>query len=66
MIRKAHRVLSIVFTLLVLVNIGLNFAPELEQVALWIGVLTLVPLMLLMVSGLYLFVLPYRRRHEAP
>lgn len=63
-IRKAHRALSIVFTVLVVVNIALNFAPELEQVALWIGILTLVPLFLLMLSGLYLFALPYLRRTQ--
>ena len=62
--RKAHRVLSITFTVLVIVNIALNFAPELEQVALWVGVVTLVPLFLLMLSGLYLFAQPYLRRSQ--
>jgi hypothetical protein len=47
-------------------NIILNFVvvgPE--QLALWVGVLTLVPLALLMLSGLYLFVLPYTARWRA-
>lgn len=59
-IRQAHRWLSIIFTTLVVVNIVLNFliqAPE--QLALWVGLATLLPLALLMFSGLYLFVLPY-------
>ena len=63
-IRQAHRALSIVFTVLVVINIALNFAPELDQVALWVGLVTLVPLFLLMLSGLYLFVLPYLRRRS--
>ena len=65
-IRQTHRLLSITFTVLVVVNIILNFVvvgPE--QLALWVGVLTLVPLALLMLSGLYLFVLPYTTRWRA-
>lgn len=60
--RKAHRVLSITFTLFVIANIVLNFVPAPEQLGFWVGVLTLVPLVLLMLSGLYLFALPYLRR----
>ena len=62
-IRQAHRVLSATFTVLVIVNIILNFVtPGSEQLAFWVGILTLLPLALLMLSGLYLFVLPYRTR----
>ena len=58
--RQTHRWLSIVFTLLVLVNIVINiFASAQEQLVLWVGLLTLLPLFLLLFSGLYLFVLPY-------
>ena len=58
--RQTHRWLSIVFTLLVLVNIIINiFASAQEQLVLWVGLLTLIPLFLLLFSGLYLFVLPY-------
>lgn len=65
-IRQTHRWLSITFTVLVLVNIVLNFvAPAPEQLALWVGVLTLLPLALLMLSGLYLFVLPYATQWRA-
>jgi uncharacterized protein (DUF983 family) len=42
------------FTVLVIVNIVLNFvATGSEQLTLWVGVLTLVPLVLLMLTGLY-------------
>jgi hypothetical protein len=62
-IRQTHRFLSVTFTVLVIVNIILNFvSPGPEQLAFWIGILTLLPLALLMLSGLYLFVLPYRTR----
>lgn len=64
-IRQGHRWLSIAFTALVLVNIVLNFvATGQEQLALWVGGFTLLPLALLMLSGLYLFVLPYVRRRS--
>lgn len=59
-IRQTHRWLSIVFTVLVLVNIALNiFASGQEELTLWVGLLTLLPLFLLLFTGLYLFVLPY-------
>lgn len=62
-IRQTHRWLSIAFTVLVLVNIVLNFvAPGPEQLATYVGLFTLLPLVLLMLTGLYLFVLPYRLR----
>mgnify|MGYP003576511181 FL=1 len=65
-IRQTHRWLSITFTVLVIVNIVLNFvAPASEQLTLWVGLVTLLPLALLMVSGLYLFVLPYLIRRRA-
>jgi len=65
-IRQIHRWLSIVFTVLVIVNIVLNFvAPGPEQLTLWVGLLTLLPLALLMLTGLYLFVLPHARRWRA-
>ncbi len=68
-IRQTHRWLSITFTILVIVNIVLNFvAPAPEQLTLWVGLLTLLPLALLMLTGLYLFAQPYlaRRRAEQP
>jgi hypothetical protein len=52
-----------VFTTCVLANVVINVAfAGREQLALWAGLATLVPLFVLLFSGLYLFVLPYRRR----
>ena len=59
MIRQGHRWISILFTLAVLVNIA---AMTQGQPPLWIGLLALFPLILLLVSGLYLFALPYIAR----
>ena len=65
-IRQSHRWLSIVFTLLVLVNIVLNiFASAQEQLVLWVGLSTLLPLLLLLFTGLYLFVLPYTTKRRS-
>lgn len=62
-IRQTHRWLSITFTVLVVVNIVLNFvAPAPESVVLFVGIVTLFPLILLMITGLYLFALPYVTR----
>ncbi len=56
LIRQTHRWLSIAFTLAVIVN--LVALMQKEQVV-WVGLLALFPLILLLVSGLYLFTLPY-------
>lgn len=62
-IRQTHRWLSIAFTLAVVVNIVVNFiASGQEELALWVGLATLLPLSLLLFTGLYLFVLPYSTR----
>ena len=59
-VRETHRWLSIVFTLLVIANIVVNIVPlGQETLTLWVGLLTLLPLFLLLFTGLYLFVLPY-------
>jgi hypothetical protein len=55
-IRQAHRWLSIVFTVAVVINV---VAMRQEKPAVWVGLLALLPLALLLFSGLYLFVLPY-------
>ena len=55
-IRQIHRWLSIVFTLAVIANL-VALAQNIQ--ALWIGLLALFPLILLLVTGLYLFALPY-------
>lgn len=59
LVRQTHRWLSIAFTLAVIVNI---LALGQEQPAVWVGLLALLPLVLLLISGLYLFALPYVAR----
>jgi hypothetical protein len=55
-IRRTHRWLSIIFTAFVVANFAVWGRGELAQ---WVGLLTLLPLALLMLSGLYMFILPY-------
>ena len=59
-IRQAHRWLGIVFTLTVIANF-VAIAAVGEPPA-WITYSPLFPLFLMLASGLYLFVLPYRRK----
>jgi hypothetical protein len=58
-VRQFHRWLSIAFSAGVLAYI---VAMGRGQPAAWMGLLALVPLILLLVTGLYLFVLPYAIR----
>lgn len=60
-IRKTHRWLSMVFTLTVLANIVVMSVRE-GQPPAWITYSPLLPLAILMFSGLYLFWLPYRKK----
>ncbi len=55
-IRQTHRWLSAAFTVCVIANFAVMGR---ESLALWVGLLTLLPLALLLFTGLYLFVLPY-------
>jgi hypothetical protein len=55
-IRQIHRWLSIAFTVAVIVNI---VALMQQEQAVWVGLLALFPLVLLLLTGLYLFALPY-------
>jgi quinol-cytochrome oxidoreductase complex cytochrome b subunit len=55
-VRQIHRWLSIAFTVAVIINM---VAMGQGQPALWVGLLALFPLVLLLLTGLYLFVLPY-------
>ncbi len=59
LIRQIHRWLSICFTAGVVVNTGVIFGLAVKQPPFWIYLLALIPLFLLLFSGLYLFVLPY-------
>lgn len=58
-IRQTHRWLSIAFTLAVIVNL---IAMGQKEPVVWVGFLALAPLIVLLLSGLYLFVLPYAAR----
>ncbi len=60
-IRQGHRWLSIAFTAAVVLNIAMLAA---ENPPMWVGFLALAPLILLMFSGLYLFLLPYAARRR--
>lgn len=55
-IRQIHRWLSLAFTLAVIANIA---AMGMTEPAVWIGLLALVPLIPLLMTGLYLFAMPY-------
>lgn len=55
-VRQINRWLSIAFTVAVIVNI---VALVQKEQAVWVGLLALFPLALLLLTGLYLFVLPY-------
>ena len=57
-IRRFHRWTSIVFTVTVIIN---TVAAALQAQAVWIGLLALFPLILLMITGLYMF---FRRTKE--
>ena len=55
-VRQIHRWLSIAFTAAVIVNV---VAMAQKEPALWVGLLALLPLVFLLLTGLYLFALPY-------
>ena len=55
-VRQIHRWLSIAFT----VGVIVNFVAVVQgKYTAWVGLLALLPLALLLLTGLYLFVLPY-------
>ncbi|GGM31263.1 hypothetical protein ACFFX1_46025 [Dactylosporangium sucinum] len=61
-IRQFHRWTSIAFTLSVVIVTVVVVAQE--EPAVWITLTPLLPLGLLLVTGLYMFVLPYVRRRR--
>ncbi len=59
-IRQFHRWMAAIFTLAVIANIVVNFVVKgQKQLALVVGLATLLPLGLLMLTGLYMLALPY-------
>jgi len=62
-IRQIHRWVSILFTVTVIANIvALTLGQGKVQPPPWITYSPLLPLLLLLFTGLYLFVLPYATR----
>jgi len=59
LIRQVHRWLSIAFTVTV---IGTFVALQQEKPVIWVSYVPLLPLALLLLTGLYLFALPYATR----
>ena len=64
-IRQFHRWMSIVFTVAVIFN---TIMLVMNRQATWVGLTALFPLILLMITGLYMFALPYltRSRKTSP
>ncbi|MGK8503403.1 hypothetical protein [Nocardia asiatica] len=62
--RQLHRWMSITFTATVIVCF-IAAALGLTESAIWVFYLPLPPLFLLLGTGLYMFVLPYRRKQSA-
>ena len=58
-IRQIHRWLAIAFTVAVIVTF---VALAQEKPVVWVSYVPLLPLALLLLTGLYLFVLPYATR----
>ncbi|WP_110258186.1 hypothetical protein [Undibacterium pigrum] len=62
-IRQSHRWLSIVFTLTVIANFAARAISQGEPSA-WITYAPLPPLFLMLLSGLYMFALPYTNKRR--
>ena len=59
--RQIHRWLSIIFT----VGFVTNIVAYMHKVQIpWLALLALLPLVVLLITGLYLFVLPYALRRR--
>ena len=58
-VRQVHRWLSIAFTLTVIANFAAMAASHGQQPPTWVTYSPLLPLALLLFTGLYMFVLPY-------
>lgn len=58
-VRQLHRWTSVTFALFVVANLAVLGR---DDIALWIGGVTLLPLILLLATGLYMFVSPQARK----
>ena len=63
--RQIHRWLSVAFTAGFLVNTVVIFGLGQKAPAYWVYLLALIPLFLLLFTGLYLFALPYLPKRRA-
>jgi hypothetical protein len=61
-VRQIHRWLAIAFTVSVIVT---SVALAQEKPVVWVSYVPLFPLALLLLTGLYLFVLPYATRWQS-
>lgn len=61
LVRQAHRCLSIAFTVAVIVNI---IGIAMKKYTASLGLVAVVPLAFLLLTGLYLFVLPYTAKRR--
>lgn len=61
-IRQFHRWTAVAFTVSV---VATTVAVAREDPILWMSYVPLLPLLLLLLTGLYLFVLPYRRKRRS-
>lgn len=62
LIRRTHRWLSLAFVAAVVANLA---AMAMRSPAVWVGLLALAPLIPLLLTGLYLFALPYLGKARA-
>jgi hypothetical protein len=61
-IRQVHRWLSVLFVLTIIVTTIALTQPE---PTVWVSYVPLIPLFLLLATGIYMFVLPYAQRWRA-
>ena len=61
-VRQIHRWLSIAFTVAVIANLVTSAQ---EKYIVWVGLLALLPLIVLLLTGLYLFVLPHAMKRAS-
>ncbi|QIG48310.1 hypothetical protein G5V57_11590 [Nordella sp. HKS 07] len=61
LIRQGHRWLSLIFTVTVIANV---IAVATGQTMEWLYMLPLPPLLVMMITGLYMFFLPYVRKTQ--
>ena len=64
LIRQFHRWISILFVVGVSANIVEIYGLKHPQPTTWVGIMALLPLIVLVVTGLYMFALPYLRRRS--